>query len=296
MKVLVTGGNGQLGRCLQDRLQDTDYEWQAPDKNSLDITDRSAIATYFKMFQPDIVINAAAYTAVDKAESDQENAYLVNATAPGYLAESCQTAAIPLIHISTDYVFDGTATVPYKVSDQTNPQSVYGSTKLAGERIVQSTLSKHIIIRTSWVFSEYGNNFVKTMLRLANSHQLLKVIDDQYGCPTYAGDLARTILTIVEKISSGDLNWGVFHYSGYEMVNWYEFSRYILNKAYISRVIGFRPDIIPINSEEYVSIAYRPRFSVLNCNLIKVTFGESLSDWKDQVNQILLNSKIGLSR
>lgn len=287
MKVLVTGGNGQLGRCLQDRLQCTDYEWQAPDQSKLDITDRSAIATYFKIFQPDIAINAAAYTAVDKAESDQENAYLVNATALGYLAESCQTAAIPLIHISTDYVFDGTATVPYKVSDQTNPQSVYGSTKLAGEQALQATLNEHIIIRTAWVFSEYGNNFVKTMLRLANSHPVLKIVGDQYGCPTYAGDLADAILKIVMQVQFGQKLWGLYHYCGDQITSWHGFARAIFDEAKRQGIIDNIPQLRVINTDEYPVAAQRPQYSVLNCQLSFENYGVEVANWRNALTRVV---------
>lgn len=287
MKVLVTGGNGQLGRCLQDRLQETDYEWQAPDQSKLDITDRPAIVTYFEIFQPDIVINAAAYTAVDKAESDQENAYLVNATAPGYLAESCQTAAIPLIHVSTDYVFDGTATIPYKVSDQTNPQSVYGRTKLAGEQAVQSTLNKHIIIRTAWVFSEYGNNFVKTMLKLANSHPVLKIVGDQYGCPTYAGDLADAILQIVKQIQSGQKHWGLYHYCGDQITSWHGFARAIFDEAILQGIIKFKPLLRVINTDEYLVAAVRPEYSVMNNTKLQRDFCINEKCWRLSLSYVL---------
>lgn len=287
MKVLVTGGNGQLGRCLQDRLQYTDYEWQAPDQSKLDITDRPAIATYFKIFQPDIVINAAAYTAVDKAESDQENAYLVNATAPGYLAESCQTAAIPLIHISTDYVFDGTATVPYKASDQTNPQSIYGNTKLAGEQAVQTTLSEHIIIRTAWVFSEYGNNFVKTMLKLARTNPVLKIVGDQYGCPTYAGDLADAILKMVMQVQSGQKLWGLYHYCGDQITSWHGFARAIFDEAKRQGIIDKNPQLRVINTDEYPVAAQRPQYSVLNCQLSFENYGVEVANWRNALTRVV---------
>lgn len=287
MKILVTGGNGQLGRCLQDRLQHTDYEWQAPDQSSLDITDSSALATYFEKFQPDIVINAGAYTAVDKAETDKERARLVNSVAPGYLASACNTTDIPLIHISTDYVFDGTASVPYKVSDKTNPQSVYGATKLAGEKAVQATLSKHIIIRTSWVFSEYGNNFVKTMLRLASSHPVLKVVGDQYGCPTYAGDLADAILRMVMHIHSGQKPWGLYHYCGNQITSWHGFARAIFAEAKQQGVIDNIPQLSVINTYEYPLPAQRPQYSVLDCQLSLNHFDFELSDWRNVLIQVI---------
>lgn len=287
MKVLVTGGNGQLGRCLQDRLQCTDYEWRAPDQSKLDITDRSAIATYFEIFQPDIVINAAAYTAVDKAESDQENAHLVNAVAPRYLAEKCKIAAIPIIHVSTDYVFDGTATVPYKASDQTNPQSVYGNTKLAGEQAVQTTLSEHIIIRTAWVFSEYGNNFVKTMLKLARTNPVLKIVGDQYGCPTYAGDLADAILKMVMQVQSGQKLWGLYHYCGDQITSWHGFARAIFDEAERQDIIDTIPQLRVINTDEYPVAAPRPEYSVLNCQLSLACFNFELSNWRRALTRVI---------
>ncbi|MFM2484506.1 dTDP-4-dehydrorhamnose reductase [Celerinatantimonas yamalensis] len=287
MRVLVTGGNGQLGRCLQDRLKNTSHEWQAPDQSSLDITNKSAISYYFDKFQPDVVVNAAAYTAVDKAESEKDIAYLVNTVAAGYLGSQCKKAAIPLIHISTDYVFDGKMTIPYKVGDETNPQSVYGTTKLAGEKAVQTALAEHIIIRTSWVFSEYGNNFVKTMLRLANVHPVLKVVGDQYGCPTYAGDLADAILQMIIQIQSGHKSWGTYHYCSDQATSWHGFAQVIFDEANQQGGIENIPQIRLINTDEYPTIAKRPLYSVLDCRLIAHEWNIKMPYWRKSLTQVL---------
>lgn len=287
MKVLVTGGNGQLGRCLQDRLKNSGHEWQSPDQDGLDITNEEAIFSYFEIFKPEIVINAAAYTAVDQAETDQEKAYLVNAIASSYLAQACHKLGIPLLHISTDYVFDGMATFPYKPGDKTNPVSIYGKTKLAGEIKVQEILKEHLVIRTAWVFSEYGNNFVKSMLRLANKHSLLKIVGDQYGSPTYAGDLADSLLQIVKKIEMGNKLWGVYHYTGDQVTSWHGFARAIFDEAKRQNIIDTIPELKVINTDEYPVAAKRPQYSVLSCKLIYDNFDCKVSNWRNALTHVI---------
>lgn len=287
MRVLVTGGNGQLGRCLQDRLKNSEHEWQSPDQGELDITDEAAIQSYYENFQPEIVINAAAYTAVDQAETDKECAHLVNTVAPGFLAAQCNKFGIPLIHISTDYVFDGTATVPYTPIDKTNPVSVYGETKLAGEVKVQQELKEHVIIRTAWVFSEYGKNFVKSMLNLAQNHSILKIVGDQYGCPTYAGDLADAILQIVELIIAGNKHWGIFHYTGDQVTSWHGFARAIFDEACKQKIITDKPNLRVINTDEFPVAATRPEYSVLNSEDIYNYWGSKQASWRDSLSKII---------
>ena len=265
MRILLTGKNGQLGRCFQDVLVGTDHQLFAYGSSELNIADAQQVAEVVQQVKPDIIVNAAAYTAVDKAETDSDNAYLVNATGPELLAKQAAALNIPLIHVSTDYVFDGNAVEPYLPTDQTNPQGVYGASKLAGELNIAAVCEKHIILRTAWVFSEYGNNFVKTMVRLAKERDELSVVADQYGCPTYAGDLAKAILQICEQHEQGKtLAWGVYHYCGDTPTSWHGFARAIFAKAESLGVIKKRPQLRAISSDQYPTPAKRPEYSVMS--------------------------------
>ena len=275
MNVLLTGANGQLGRCLVDRLQQNHaFEFTALDKQALDIGDANQVAAIVAELKPDVIINAAAYTAVDQAESDVENARRVNELGAANLARAATKQNIPLIHVSTDYVFDGCADKPYKEMDVTGPSGVYGRTKLAGEEAIQAVCSKHIILRTAWVFSEYGNNFVKTMLRLAETRDEISVVDDQTGCPTYAGDIADVILTICRKVSE-DLSWGVYHYVGATRCTWAEFAQTIFREAETQEILTKTMVVQGIPSSEYPTPAQRPTYSVLDCQKIKNAFDVS---------------------
>lgn len=287
MKVLVTGGNGQLGRCLQDRLKKSTYEWIAVDKDALDITSSTDVQAFFGTYQPDIVVNAAAYTAVDKAEADEAAAIAVNTDASRILAENCKDVHIPLIHISTDYVFDGSATTPYKPCDTTNPQSVYGRTKLAGELAIQSLLDEYLIIRTAWVFSEYGNNFVKTMCRLAQTRSELGVVADQFGCPTYAGHLADAIMAALVKINQGGSCWGIYHYCGDKATSWYGFSQAIFEAAYDRGLITAKPTVHQLSTSEYPTAATRPSYSVLDCSSLDEQLGIKCGNWNSALAVVL---------
>ncbi|WP_409159194.1 dTDP-4-dehydrorhamnose reductase [Pectobacterium sp. B2J-2] len=281
MKILLTGANGQLGRCFQDRLP---INWQvwATDTADLDITDYEKVLTAVKSFQPDAIVNAAAYTAVDKAESEPELAELVNKTGPENLALAAKEVGARLVHVSTDYVFDGNATVPYVETDKTNPLGVYGKTKLDGEIAVSHVLPEAIIMRTAWVFSEYGNNFVKTMLRLAKERDELSIVSDQRGCPTYAGDIAQAIIQLLQKKADG----GLYHYCGDEEVSWADFADSIFNIAGGQDLIIKRPSVIKIKTENYPTPARRPRYSSLNGNKIKVLNIE-LSDWQQALSVVI---------
>ncbi|QHQ25101.1 dTDP-4-dehydrorhamnose reductase [Pectobacterium parvum] len=274
MKILLTGANGQLGRCFQDRLP-AEWEILATDAAELDITDLQNVEQAVKAFQPDAIVNAAAYTAVDKAESEPELAEKINVTGPENLAIAASKQNIRLVHVSTDYVFDGNATEPYREDSETNPLSVYGKTKLAGEQAVAKASSEAIIIRTAWVFSEYGNNFVKTMLRLAKERDTLSVVNDQRGCPTYAGDLAQAIISLLEKNAEG----GIYHYCGDEEVSWYEFANTIFEMAKQQGIIDKALQTTAITTEQYPTPAYRPQYSSLSCDKIK-GLDITLSDWK----------------
>jgi len=287
MKWLITGGNGQLGRCLQDKLNQREGdEYRALDADSLDITDESAVVAEIASYHPDVVINAAAYTAVDKAESDEEVAARVNADAAGILARACEQAGIWFAHVSTDYVFDGNATEAYREDDPVAPCSVYGSTKLRGEQLVAEACSRHVIVRTAWVFSEYGGNFVKTMLRLGQERDRLSVVADQFGCPTYAGDIADCLLRLVLLAQNGKADAGLYHFSGDLAVSWWSFTREIHAMAVQKGMLEKAPFLEAIPTSAYPTAAQRPAFSVLDCSKLG-TLGIAPSDWRVGLNHVL---------
>lgn len=281
MKILLTGANGQLGRCFQDRLP---AHWQiwSTDASELDITDLKQVEAAISHYQPDAIVNAAAYTAVDKAESEPVLAEKINVTGPHNLATVAHEKGIRLVHVSTDYVFDGNATTPYIESSTTNPLSVYGKTKLAGEQAVTKAAPDSIIVRTAWVFSEYGNNFVKTMLRLAKERDALSIVADQRGCPTYAGDLAQAIISLLEKNAAG----GIYHYAGDKEVNWFEFAHAIFFVAVQKAVLSKAPTLTPITTAQYPTPAHRPAYSTLAGDKIKA-LGITLSDWQRALNKTI---------
>ncbi|TKY82338.1 dTDP-4-dehydrorhamnose reductase [Pectobacterium polonicum] len=281
MRILLTGANGQLGRCFQDRLP-VGWEILATDSAELDITDLERVEEVVKNFQPDAIVNAAAYTAVDKAESEPELAAKINVIGPENLAIVASKQGIRLVHVSTDYVFDGNATEPYREDSTTNPLSVYGKTKLAGEQAVAKASPEAIIVRTAWVFSEYGNNFVKTMLRLAKERDTLSIVNDQRGCPTYAGDLAQAIISLLEKNAEG----GIYHYCGDKEVSWYEFAKTIFEMAEQQGVIDKIPQVTEISTEHYPTPAHRPQYSSLSCEKIK-GLDITLSNWKGSLKKTI---------
>lgn len=281
MKILLTGADGQLGRCFQDRLP-TEWEILATDTAELDITDLARVEEVVKDLQPDAIVNAAAYTAVDKAESEPELAEKINAMGPENLAIVANKQGIRLVHVSTDYVFDGNATEPYSEDSATNPLSVYGKTKLAGEQAVAKASPEAIIVRTAWVFSEYGNNFVKTMLRLAKERDALGIVADQRGCPTYAGDLAQAIISLLEKNVEG----GIYHYCGDKEVSWYEFAQAIFSVAVQNSVLSKAPTLAPITTQQYPTPAHRPAYSSLSGEKLKKQ-GISFSGWRVALENII---------
>ena len=272
MKYLVVGSNGQLGCELKARLfSEADYK----DHTSLDITNETAVEKFFKENRYDTVINCAAYTAVDKAEDDKEAADRVNRVGPALLAKYGHN----IIHISTDYVFDGTAHTPYRETDPTNPQSVYGCTKLAGEKAVLQEAQSAAIIRTSWLYSAYGNNFLKTMRRLGAERESLGVIFDQIGTPTYAGDLADAIVSILPKMN--DVDKEIYHFSNEGVSSWYDFA------VAIKDLSNIKCKIEPLETKQYVTRATRPPYSVLNKNKIKNEFGISIPHWMDGLRRCI---------
>ena len=285
MKAIVLGSRGQLGRCLYDQLTKTGHEVVYTSREQIDITDFEATKTALLEIAPDVVINATAYTAVDKAEEDQEMANLINHLAVKNIADICNQQGCWLIHVSTDYVFDGNSKVPYKEDDQTNPQGAYGETKLNGELAIQSSGCKHIIIRTAWVFSEYGNNFLKTMLRLGKEHNELNIVGDQIGCPTYAQDIASAIVQIIPQLHL-QKHCGLYHYSGDAPCSWYDFAKAIFDQAKINN-LKTPITINSIDTSAYPTSAKRPAFSVLDCSKIHSEFGIALSNWDDGIKQII---------
>ncbi|MBU0633412.1 dTDP-4-dehydrorhamnose reductase [bacterium] len=278
--ILVTGSNGQLGSEIKTLHADYAYNFFFTDKNELDITNQSAIENFIDKNDINVIINCAAYTAVDKAETDIELADKINHLAVKNLALTCKEKDLQLIHISTDYVFDGKNYRPYTEDDKTAPQSVYGSSKLAGENAMLHNNPKNsIIIRTSWVYSSFGANFVKTMLRLGKEKERLGVIYDQVGTPTYARDLAKTILDILPKIKNEDVS--IYNYSNEGVLSWYDFAKEIMRMAKLDCII------YPIETKEYPTPASRPHYSLLNKSKIKNEFCIAIPFWKESLNECL---------
>lgn len=288
LKVAVTGANGQLGYQLIKKLTGK-INLLALDKAALNIANSTQVTQILSAFAPDVIINAAAYTAVDKAEQEPELAKAINETGPENLAKIAAQLGAVLIHVSTDYVFDGSCDIPYVEADATNPQSMYGLTKLLGEQAITKYCAKHIIIRTAWVFAEHGNNFVKTMLRLAQSRPELGVVADQIGGPTYAGDIADAIISIVSQLnSSSEQRFGLYHYSGAPYVSWHQFACSIFAQAEKQLLIEQVPKVNAITSAQYPTPAKRPAFSKLNCDKIQQSFGVTPSNWQAALNNLNL--------
>lgn len=285
MKVLVLGRNGQLGLCLTDQLLKTDYYVTCAARDQIDMADFKDTEAKIRYIAPDVVINATAYTAVDKAEKEQASADLINNLAVSNLANICTNLDCWLIHFSTDYVFDGASNHPYKEGDQVNPQGVYGETKLAGERVIQRVMHKYLIVRTAWVFSEYRENFLKTMVSICGVRDELNIVDDQIGCPTYAQDLAKSVITILSFIERRSAVPGLYHYCGDSPCSWYEFAKAIFQEAEKN---GFCvPNILnPIPSSKYVTLAKRPSYSVLDSSKISQNFDLETSDWRSGIKKV----------
>lgn len=283
MVIVVTGAAGQLGQSLQHVAQKfTDIEWVFCDSATLDITDASSTQELFLQKKPNYCINTAAYTAVDKAESESEKAYLINATGPENLAKICADFGTTLIHISTDFVFDGTQTTPYVETDSTAPLGVYGASKLAGELAIQQHGNAYYIIRTSWVYSPFGNNFMKTMLRLAAERDSLSIVNDQIGTPTNALDLAAVIIELIQKDSAMEVHpFGIYHYSNEGQCSWFEFAKAIFEKNTITIPVQ------PITTDQFPTPARRPAYSVLSKSKIKKMFNIQITDWQDALNKFI---------
>lgn len=282
MKVLLTGANGQLGHCFQDVFP-SDWSIITANRQQLDITDFNAVEAYIANHRPDAIVNAAAYTAVDRAEDEYELAYKVNVIGAENLAILAKKYHAKLIHISTDYVFDGNKNFPYLETDLTRPINVYGKTKRKGELAILQHESNAIVIRTSWVFSEYGNNFVKTMLKLAATRTELSIINDQLGCPTYAGDIANIIIAMLRNNSQG----GIYHFCGDQCVTWFQFATKIFSVANALNLMANKDlHIKPILTADYPTKAQRPLYSVLNIEKIEQLKIKG-SDWNKALEHVI---------
>jgi dTDP-4-dehydrorhamnose reductase len=287
MRILLTGANGQVGWELSNRGGQHGLEILALDRSDLDITNAVLVSKEVNRPGLSLVVNAAGYTAVDQAESEPELAFAVNRDGPAYLASACGKAGIPLVHISTDFVFDGQKQGAYLETDSVSPLSVYGKSKAAGEGAVREHLPEHLILRTSWVYGVHGHNFVKTMLRLGREREVVHVIDDQYGCPTYAADLAETIVKIAARfLKGGRIHWGTYHYCGKGVTTWHALAEEIFRLArdYASLKVK---RVEPISTSEYPTPAKRPSNSVLDCSLIEKTFTIRLKPWRESLAQMV---------
>lgn len=289
MKILVIGKNGQLARSLVAAKKPDGLDLVAVGRPEMDLAVPETLAPALDHYAPDVVVNAAAHTAVDKAESEPEVAHAINAAAPGLVAGACTRRGIPLIHISTDYVFDGSQGTPYCEGDPVAPLGVYGRTKLEGERRVAAACEQHVILRTAWVVSPHGHNFVKTMLRLAATRSVIDVVDDQWGSPTYAPHLATAILTIAHAhLAKGGKAppWGIYHAAGTGEATWCELARTVFAQS--ADIGGPRAEVRPITTAEYPTSARRPANSRLDCTKLERTFDVRLPDWRMGIAECVL--------
>jgi len=281
VRILVTGSKGQLGNEIHVLAEDyPDFDFIYADVDELDITDQLKVEAFFVVNKPQVIINCAAYTAVDKAESDEVTSYLINATAVENLAKSAAMIGALIVQISTDYVFDGKSYLPYSEMDETNPQSAYGRTKLAGENAVFKFASKGLILRTSWLYSAFGNNFVKTMTKYGIEREELNVVYDQVGTPTYARDLAKAILDIIPSAIQHS-GTELFHYSNEGVASWYDFAKIVMSFS------GINCNIKPIRTKDYPLPAPRPAFSVLSKSKIKDIYKIKIPYWSDSVKECI---------
>ncbi|MBC7642074.1 MAG: dTDP-4-dehydrorhamnose reductase [Flavobacterium sp.] len=283
MVVLVTGAGGQLGQSLQFIAGDyPNIDFKFCDSKELDITNLENVEQIFEHYKPNFCINTAAYTAVDKAESESETAFAINVIGAKNLAQVCKKFDTTLIHISTDFVFDGTSHVAYLETDVTSPKSVYGQTKLDGEKVIQDIWTKHIIVRTSWVYSQFGNNFLKTMMRLGSERETLSVVNDQIGTPTNAVDLANAILKIITTHNLQPTTHNIYNFSNLGQCSWFDFAKKIFE------IHNINVDLKPIPTTSYPTPAERPKFSVLDKSKIIETFGIKIKSWDESLKTVVI--------
>ncbi|MGQ9426144.1 dTDP-4-dehydrorhamnose reductase [Gilvimarinus sp. F26214L] len=287
MSILLTGANGQVGWEVQRLAKEQGLPLVALGRDELDISDREAVAQRLAASSASIVINGAAYTAVDKAEQEPELAFAINGDGPGFLAEACAKLGIPLLHISTDYVFDGASSIPYREGDAVNPLNVYGRSKLAGEDAVRRALARHVILRTSWVFGSHGNNFVKTVLRLARGGGPLRIVDNQKGAPTSARGIAAALLAVAERYrAGGELPWGTYHFSGRPCASWYDFAGAIAGESVDLGMIS-PVHVHPITSADFSTPAKRPANTCLDGRRGEEMLGLVADDWRRELQRVL---------
>lgn len=286
MKIAVTGGAGQLARVMRDHICEND-KYFFLDRENLDITDREAVSKIINNIKPDIIINTAAYTDVDKAESEEDAAFLINSDAVGYLAECCSENNIILIHMSTDYVYGDNTSLPHKENDENNPETVYGRSKICGENLIKEKCEKYIIIRTSWLFSEYNKNFLKTIISILESKESIKVVNDQIGAPTSCNSLSLFIFKIVDSIKTldSDALWGVYNFCNYPDVSWYNFAEKIVECIRIKNNKSYT--VLPIPSHEYDAVARRPKNSKLNCSKYMSVFEINQACWIPEIEPLV---------
>jgi dTDP-4-dehydrorhamnose reductase len=291
MNILILGCAGQVGAELVRARWGAQVHTVGLARRQLDITVASEIATVLRILKPHIVVNAAAYTAVDGAQTDEAGAFAANADGPMKLAQECHRRGVPLIHLSTDYVFDGSATRPYRETDPICPINVYGRSKAEGEAAVRHSLPQHVILRTSWVYASHGSNFVRTMLRLARERDEVRVVADQLGTPTSAADIASAIVQVARRITApsgqpeADAPWGTYHYTGRGETSWHGLAAHILD--HLERAGERRPSLTAIASADYPSRTPRPAYSVLDCSLIEQVFGIVRPSWETSVDRVL---------
>lgn len=288
-QLLVLGKNGQLGRAVARQADTNDLTYIALDRTQLDITHRDAVLSMVERLRPSAVVNAAAYTAVDGAEEDQGAAFAVNERGAAHIAEACENVDAPLFHISTDYVFDGSKDAPYEEDDPVAPLNIYGQSKLAGEEAVRKNCPRrHVILRTSWLYGLDGHNFVKTMLRLGSNQDTLRVVDDQFGNPTFADDLAHAVLSLVKRFLTShwpEGGFGTFHCAGQGTTTWYGFARVIFEVA-TPQLVG-HPNVEAIRSKDYRTLAKRPTNSALDCSRLRRVHGIVLREWRAALTEAI---------
>ena len=288
MEIIIIGSDGQLGKCLQDQVNkvDTKSNFLFCSRLDLDISDHEKTNKFLRKFSPNIIINASGYTNVDLAEKNIKNADAINNYAVENLANIANKIGATLLHISTDYVFNGKSSCQYSEIEPTDPLGIYGKTKLSGEQAIILSGCKYIIIRTSWVFSEYGNNFLKSILKLISERESISVVSDQLGCPTYAQDIAKLIIEFISKIKKGDLFKDILHFSGDKQTSWFEFANKIYDekKRYVE---DLNCSIKPVKTSEYKTLASRPLYSVLDCTKIQDEYGVKLSNWNEAIKVII---------
>lgn len=288
MKVLVVGHRGMLAQALIRGLQRAGLTALSQGRPVLDITQAESTQKALAALQPDMVINAAAYTAVDQAESEKAQAFAVNRDGAAHVADVCHEIGVPLIHVSTDYVFDGTVRRPYREEDSPAPLGVYGESKWQGEMAVRVRHREHLIVRTAWVYSRHGHNFLQTMLRLARERTVLRVVNDQYGCPTWSWDLATALVTMCQRIIQDRrrVPWGTYHCCGASQTTWYGFAQAIIKAAQAFEPLKVR-EIVPIPTTAYPTPAQRPANSVLDCSKVRTVFGITPRPWQESVQDCI---------